>query len=197
MLVLVNFPMMIGLAVVARPLVLVMLTEKWAPSIPYMQLLCVAGLLYPLHLINLNMPQALGRSDLFLRLEIIKKVMIAINIAVTWRWGISAMIYGIIITSIISYYLNSYYNGVLIHYPIKEQVLDLLPYLIVSVLMGGAVYAPGLLQFPNHWSRLLVQIATGIFVYVFLCRAFRLKAFMDIWREMWHRMPLVRVGITR
>jgi len=197
MLGLVNFPMMIGLAVVARPLVLVMLTEKWAPSIPYLQLLCVVGLLYPLHMMNLNMLQALGRSDLFLRLEIIKKFMIAINIAVTWRWGISAMIYGIIITSIISYYLNSYYSGVLIHYPIKEQVLDLLPYLIVSVLMGSAVYAPGLLQLPNQLSRLLVQIATGIFVYVCLCRAFRLKAFMDVWREMWHRMPLVRVGITR
>ncbi len=111
MLVLVNFPMMIGLAIIARPLVLVMLTEKWAPSVPYLQLLCVAGLLFPLQLMNLNVLQALGRSDLFFRLEIIKKVMIAINIAITWRWGISAMIYGMIVNSIIAYYLNSYYNG--------------------------------------------------------------------------------------
>ena len=73
-LVLVNFPMMIGLAIIARPLVLVMLTEKWAACIPYLQLLCVAGLLFPLQLMNLNVLQALGRSDLFLRLEIIKKV---------------------------------------------------------------------------------------------------------------------------
>jgi teichuronic acid exporter len=197
MLGLVNFPMMIGLAVVARPLVLVMLTEKWAPSVPYLRLLCVAGLLYPLHLMNLNMLQALGRSDLFLRLEVIKKVMVAINIAVTWRWGITAMIYGIIITSVMSYYLNSYYNGVLIHYPTREQVRDLLPYLVASALMGGAVYAAGALQLPNQWSRLLVQVATGVIVYVCLCRAFRLKAFFDVWKEMWQRMPLVRVGITR
>lgn len=197
MLGLMNFPMMIGLAVIARPLVLVVLTEKWAPAIPYLQLLCVAGLLYPLHLMNLNMLQALGRSDLFLRLEIIKKVMIAVNIAVTWRWGISAMIYGIIVTSGISYYLNSYYSGILIEYRIKEQVLDLLPYLIVSLLMGSAVYAASLLQSPTQWSRLLVQIATGMLVYIGLCRAFRLKAFIDVAREMWHRMPIVRVGITR
>lgn len=197
MLGLLNFPIMIGLAVVSRPLVQVMLTEKWMPSVPYLRLLCVAGLLYPLHSLNLDILKALGRSDLFLRLEIIKKVMIVINIAVTWRWGISAMIYGIIITSIISYYLNSYYNGILIHYPIREQVLDLLPYLVVSVLMGSAAYVPGLLQIHNHWSVLLAQIVTGIIVYVCLCLAFRLKAFTDVWREMWQRMPSVRVGITR
>jgi O-antigen/teichoic acid export membrane protein len=196
-LVLVNFPMMIGLAIIARPLVLMLLTEKWAPSITYLQLLCVAGLLFPLHLMNLNMLQALGRSDLFLRLEIIKKVMITINIAVTWRWGISAIIYGMIVTSLIAYYLNSYYNGALISYPIREQALDLFPYLIVSLLMGSAVYAAGLLQFPGHWSTLLVQITAGVFVYVGLCRVFRLKAFMDIWQAMWDRMPIVRAGTTR
>ena len=80
-LVMMNFPLMIGLAVVARPLVLVLLTEKWVPAVPYLQLLCIAGLLFPLHLMNLNVLQALGRSDLFLRLEIIKKGMIAINIS--------------------------------------------------------------------------------------------------------------------
>ena len=89
--------MMIGLAVIARPLVLVLLTEKWAACIPYFQLLCIGGLLYPVHVMNLNVLQALGRSDLFLRLEIIKKVLIVINIAITWRWGISAIIYGIIL----------------------------------------------------------------------------------------------------
>jgi len=195
-LVLVNFPMMIGLAIVARPMVLVMLTEKWSASVPYLQLLCVAGLLFPLHLINLNALQALGRSDLFLRLEIIKKVMIAINIAITWRWGISAMIYGIIVNSIIAYYLNTYYSGILLRYPIREQLMDLIPYLIVSILMGIAVYAAGLLQFSHHWSMLLVQITTGIIIYVFLCRVFRLKAFIEIWQAILNRKPLVSAGIT-
>ncbi|MFZ5998425.1 MAG: lipopolysaccharide biosynthesis protein [Nitrospirota bacterium] len=196
-LVLVNFPLMIGLAVIARPLVLVLLTEKWAACIPYLQLLCVVGILFPLQVMNLNVLQALGRSDLFLRLEIIKKIMIVINIAITWRWGISAMIYGMIINSVISYYLNSYYNGVLVDYPLREQVLDLLPYLIVAIVMGSAVYAAGLPQFLNHWIRLLVQITAGCVLYVGLCRMLRLKAFMEIWQAMWNRMPLASVETVR
>jgi len=197
MLVLVNSPMMIGLMVIARPLVLVMLTEKWVACVPYLQLLCVGGLLYPLHLMNLNVLQALGRSDLFLRLEIIKKVMILINIAITWQWGISAMIYGMIVTSLIGYYLNSYYSGILLRYPIREQALDLFPYLVNAVLMGIAVYAAGLLQFLNHWYLLFVQITIGIVIYVCLCWLFRLTAFMSVWQAMWDRIPLVRAGTTR
>jgi teichuronic acid exporter len=196
-LVLVNFPMMIGLAAIARPLVLVMLTEKWNACIPYFQLLCISSLLYPVHLMNLNVLQALGRSDLFLRLEIIKKIMIVINIAVTWRWGISAIIYGIIFMSIIAYYLNSYYTGVLIGYPLREQLNDLFPYLFVAILMGIAVYAAGLVPFPGHWSLLLGQIITGSFIYICLCRTFRLRAFMDSWQSMWIRLSLMSAGITR
>jgi hypothetical protein len=146
---------------------------------------------------NLNVLQALGRSDLFLRLEIIKKVLIAINIAITWRWGISAMIYGIIVNSVIAYYLNSYYTGVLIGYSLREQLRDLFPYLIITLLMSGAVYAAGFMHLPNRWSVLLAQIFTGIVIYAFLCRAFRLKAFMDISRAMWDKMLLLRVRIAR
>ena len=195
-LVLVNFPMMIGLAAIARPLVLMLLTEKWAECIPYMQLFCFLGLSYPVHAINLNLLQALGRSDLFLRLEIIKKVLIVVSIAVTWRWGISAMICGRIAIGIISYYLNSYYTGVLIGYPIREQLRDLFSYLIMAALMGLMVYAAGLLPFRNLWSMLLVQITIGIVIYVGLCRLFRLSAFMGIWQTGWNKMPFLKAAIT-
>ncbi len=196
-LVLVNFPIMIGLIAVARPLVLVLLTEKWLPSVPYLQLLSLVGLLYPLHMMNLNVLQSLGRSDLFLRLEIIKKIMIVVNIAITWRWGISAMIWGMVVTSLIGYYLNCYYTGDLIRYPLGEQARDQLPYFIASALMGLAVHAVGLLQFPRQWAMLVVQIVTGVIVYVALCRALRLKAFMDMWQAMWSKMPALRTGATR
>lgn len=193
-LVFINFPIMIGLVAIARPLVLVLLSEKWAESIPYLQLLSFLGLLYPLHVINLNLLQGLGRSELFLRLEVIKKVLIIVNIALTWRWGISAMIYGMIATSVFSYYLNSYYTGVLIGYPILEQLRDLLSYLMTAALMGVVVYAAGLLPFPDHWSMLLVQITIGIVIYVCLCRLFRLTAFMEIWEMGWNKMPFLRAG---
>ncbi|OGW53951.1 MAG: hypothetical protein A2Y81_03165 [Nitrospirae bacterium RBG_13_43_8] len=190
-LIMVNFPVMIGLVVIARPLVLVLLTEKWVASIPYLQLLSLAGATYSLHLINLNLLQALGRSDLFLRLEILKKLLTVINIAITWRWGISAMIYGMIILSIFAYYLNSYYTGVLIGYPIREQLRDLFPYLIMSVFMGMAVHAVGLLAFSNHLSMLLVKIAVGIITYVGLCRLFRLTAFMEMWQVGWNKISFM------
>lgn len=194
--VLVNFPMMIGLAIVARPLVLVLLTEKWAESIPYLQLLCFAGMLYPLHMINLSLLQAMGRSDHFLRLEIIKKVLIVINIAITWRWGIYAIIIGINVTSIISYYLNSYYTGVLIGYPLREQLRDMFPSLNIAALMGMAVYIAGMISLFNNWVMLFLQITVGIVIYVSLCRMFRLTAFMEIWQAIWNRMPLVGAGTT-
>ena len=196
MLALMNFPMMIGLATIARPLVLVLLTEKWAECIPYLQLLCLVELLFPLHLINIHTLQALGRADLILRLEIIKKVLVVINIAITVRWGISAMIYGMIAMSIICYYLNSYYTGVLISYPIREQLRDLFPYLIMAVLMGVAVFSAGLLPFPNHWSMVLVQITTGTVIYVCLCWLFRLTAFTEIWKAGWNKMPILKARIA-
>jgi hypothetical protein len=142
--------------------------------------------------INLNLLESLGRSELFLRLEIIKKALIVINIAVTVRWGISAMIYGMIAMSTLSYYLNSYYTGVLIGYPIREQLFDLFPYIIMAVLMGMAVYGAGLLSFPSHWSMLLVQITTGTVIYFCLCRLFRLTAFMEIWQTAWNKMLFLR-----
>lgn len=180
-LVLVNFPVMIGLTVIARPLVLTLLTEKWVGSVLYLQLLSLAGATYALHLINLNLLQALGRSDLFLRLEIVKKVLTVINIAVTWRWGISAMIYGMIVLSLVAYYLNSYYTGILIGYNIREQIRDVSPYLATSAVMAAAVHGIGLLPFPNNLSLLVAQIISGASIYALLCRLFRLAAFMEVW----------------
>jgi len=177
---LLNFPMMIGLLVTAKPLVLVLLTEKWLPCVPYLQLLCIMGLSYPLHLINLNVLMAKGRSDLFLRLEILKKILVVIAIAVTYRWGIQAMIYGQIGVSLLAYYLNSYYTGRLIGYPLRDQVVDLLPYLGMAVAMGIGVHCIGLLPFPNNWTLLISQVLAGVIIYAALNRIFRTSAFSEI-----------------
>ncbi len=196
-LVMVNFPIMIGLSAAARPLVLVLLTERWAESVPYLQAFCFLGLLFPVHAINLNVLQALGRSDLFLRLEILKKVLIVANIVITWHWGISAMIDGMIITSILSYYLNSYYTGTLIGYRFWEQLRDLLSYLIVAGLMGIAVCAAGLFAFSNDWSMLLAQLSVGIVLYICVCRLFRLAAFMETWQAGWNKILFVMAKPAR
>jgi len=180
MLVMINFPMMIGLAIVARPLVLILLTEKWAPCIPYLQLLCAVGMLYPLHAINLNVLMAQGRSDLFFRLEILKKILLVVAIAVTYRWGIMALIYGQIGTSCIAYVLNSYYSGKMLDYPITEQIKDLLPSLALACIMGGGVYALHYTPIVNQSMLLLIQIMTGIVLYAVLSYVFRIASFMEV-----------------
>lgn len=180
LLALVNFPLMIGIMVTAKPMVLVLLTGKWLPCVPYLQLLCVVGLLYPMHALNLNVLTAKGRSDLFLRLEVLKKILVVISIAVTYRWGIQAMIYGQIGVSLLAYYLNTYYTGRLIGYPLREQIFDLLPYLGMAAVMGIGVYSLQLLQFPNNWSLLISQVLAGVIIYLALSRIFKISAFLEI-----------------
>ncbi|MCX5807670.1 MAG: lipopolysaccharide biosynthesis protein [Proteobacteria bacterium] len=175
----VNFPLMIGLATVARPLVLVLLTEKWLPCVPYLQLLCMVGLLYPLHAINLSVLVAQGRSDLFFRLEILKKMLGVALIVLTFHWGISVMISGQIVGSIICYFLNSYYTGKFLDYPIVEQLRDLLHSLILSVLMAGGIHVITFLSISQQPFLLIAQIVTGIVLYVVLCRLTKLPSFME------------------
>lgn len=180
MLVMINFPMMIGLAIVAKPLVLLLLTEKWTPCIPYLQLLCVVGMLYPLHVINLNVLLAQGRSDLFFRLEILKKILVVIAITLTYRWGIIAMIYGQIVTSCLAYFLNAYYTGKMLDYPITEQIQDLIPSLVLAGIMGSGVYALKYTSISNQLALLSAQIMTGIVIYTGTCYIFRISSFMEI-----------------
>ncbi|NOY52647.1 MAG: lipopolysaccharide biosynthesis protein [Deltaproteobacteria bacterium] len=177
---LVNFPMMIGLIVTARPLVLVLLGKRWEPAVPFLQMLAIVGLFYPLSMVNLNVLLANGRSDLMFRLEIIKKSMVALNIGITWRWGIKAIIAGQIVTAITSYYLNSYKNGDLIAYPFKAQVTDLLPYMGVAGMMGGAVYMLHRLPFMNDAIMLMSQVVVGGILYVVVCRICRLAMFEEV-----------------
>jgi O-antigen/teichoic acid export membrane protein len=176
----VNFPLMIGMAVVAKPLVLVVLTDKWLPCVPYLQLLCIAGILYPLHVINLNVLMAQGRSDLFFRLEIYKKATITAAICITAPWGIMAMIYGQIATSTFAYYLNSYYTGRLISYPASEQIKNCFPILSLASLMGFFVFLAGYIPLKNNLALLFSQVSIGIILYISFCSIMRIPSFVEI-----------------
>lgn len=188
-LVMINFPLMIGLAVVARPLVLVVLTRKWEACIPYIQLLCVGGALLPLSMIHLYALSAQGRSDLFLRLEIIKRALVAVSVALTFRYGIVALLLGDIIVSLVSCGLNSYYSVRLIGYSWKEQILDLLPYLGISALMGVCVWLAGRLPWGGDFGQLAVGLATGIIVYVLGCWFCKVSAFSEACEVVTSRIP--------
>lgn len=190
-----NFPVMIGLLVVSKSLVSVLLTDKWLPCVPYLQLLCVVGLMYPLHAINLNLLNALGRSDLFFRLEVIKKIMVVGNISITWRFGIETMIYGQIIISILAYYLNSYYTAKLIDYTLKEQLLDLSPALGVAISMGACIYNVQLIPNVSQLLILVLQVTLGVVIYCLLALLFRLSAFIELTDSARYRIKMRKVNI--
>jgi O-antigen/teichoic acid export membrane protein len=193
-LVFLNCPVMIGLAVVAGPLVKVLLTEKWMTCVPYLRVLCVLGLLLPLQILNLNILTAKGRSDLFLRLEIIKKLLTVINIAVTYRWGVMAMIWGQVVGSVLSYYLNSYYVARFIQYTAIEQIRDVSPYFVCAGVMGAAVFLLHHIPFASDVILLLAQILCGFMLYALLSAVFRLPAFSESWSLVRRRLPFVHCG---
>ena len=133
-------PLSVLLIVVAKPFVILLLTEKWAPMIPYMQLLFVTGILYPIHAVNVQVLKAIGKSDLNFRLEIIKNCLRIINILVMYRFGVVFIIIGEIIVSILSLIVNTYYTKRLLFYGIFEQLNDIRPILLSAAISGLAGY---------------------------------------------------------
>lgn len=150
------FPLMGILMVVAKPLIAFLLTDKWLPAAPYLQLLCLSGMLYPIHAINLNLLQVKGRSDLFLRLEIIKKILGVTILGCAIPFGVSGMCLGTVITSYLCLVINTYYTGKLINLGFFKQAVDLLPTLILTAISVLGGYA-GMIQL-NHS---LAQIICG------------------------------------
>jgi O-antigen/teichoic acid export membrane protein len=190
MLIFINAPVMIGLAVVAKSLVLVLLTEKWLPCVPYLQLLCIVGLLLPLHTLNLNILMAKGRSDLFLRLEIIKKVLLVLNIAILWRWGIVPIIGGQMVLSVLAFFLNSYYTGKLLNYNAFAQIKDVAIYCVLALIMGVVVHLVEYLPVMNAALLLVVQIMLGMVVYLLMSKFFNPPAFSEAWYAIRHKIAI-------
>ena len=174
-----NFPVLTGLACVAVPLVKVLLTDKWLPCAPYIQLLCWAGALYPLHVIHLSALVAQGRSDLYFRLEVIKKCLVVLGLLLTFHWGIQAMIIGEVVVSVICYFLNGFYTVRLLSYSWKEQLQDLLPYIALSALMAVIVTGVSAFGFQNQFALLAVQVSAGVVAYVLGCQLWRVSAFVE------------------
>jgi teichuronic acid exporter len=177
---LVNFPLMIGLAVIARPLVLSILTEKWEDCITYFQLFCLSGLVSPLTGVNINVIIALGRSDIYLRLEIIKKVLIILSITITWSIGLFAMICGITLYNFIFFFLSSYYLNKITSYSIKSLLQSTISKLSIAVCMGLIVLALNFISIANNWIMLFIQTIAGFVSYSFLCWIFQNKEFAEI-----------------
>jgi teichuronic acid exporter len=174
----ITFVLMLGMAAVAEPMIITLIGEKWRNSIVYLQMLCVIGMLYPLHALNLNMLSVLGRSDLFLKLEIIKKVLAIPTIIIGVFFGIKIMLLGMMVNSIVSYYLNSYWSGKLIDYSMKEQIQDILPAFLLALSASIIVYFGGLILPFGFLIKLVVQILFGCLLIIFFSERFRLDSYL-------------------
>lgn len=162
-------PCMIGLAAIANPLVEILLTDKWLPCVPFMQLSCIAFIFYPIHTANLTAINALGRSDISLKLEIIKKTIAIITLLITIPLGIYAMAIGQVIQTIIISFINAYPNKKLMDYSYFEQIKDLMPSFILSMTMGVIVWFFHFIHI-QQVVLLIVQIISGIGIYVLLAK---------------------------
>lgn len=177
----VNITAMLGLAAISKQLIVTLIGVKWIGATPYLQLLCIVGLFYPLHPINLNIITSMGRSDLFLRLEIIKKLLAIPVILLGVFTSVLNMILGMIVISLISIYINSYYTKVLINYSIKEQFIDISGSLLLGFFMGSFVFAIGLLlkDAGHQFMVLSFQVVSGIVITIAVSTVFKMNEYLE------------------
>lgn len=190
---LITFVLMLGLAATAKPLILSLIGEQWLPCVLFLQIICLQMMLYPLHSLNLNMLQVQGRSDLFLKLEIIKKIiaigplLLGIFVNIYWMLG------GSVVTGCIAYYLNAYYSGPFLNYSIKEQIKDILPSFGVAVVMAVPVYAMSFIPL-NPFILLPLQIVAGAIITISICEATKLPEYIEL---KGIAMPIINKVIKR
>ncbi len=169
-------PLMMGLLFCAEPIVRLLLTDKWLPCVPYLRIFCFTYMFYPIHTANLNAIKAMGRSDLFLKLEIIKKVVGLILLFITMRISVMAMAYSLIFSGILSQIINSWPNWKLLNYNYLEQLRDILPSICISVFMGVCVYFIGFLSLPTL-LQLIIQVIVGAIIYIVASIVLKLEEF--------------------
>ena len=167
-------PLMMGLAFCAEPIVRLVLTDKWLPCVPYLQIFCITYMFYPIHTANLNAIKAMGRSDLFLKLEVAKKTIGMILLVSTMWFGVMAMACSLLFSTVTSMIINSWPNKKLLNYSFREQIQDILPAILIALLMGAAVYAISLFRLPDI-AIIFIQIPLGAMLYIVFSIMFKLE----------------------
>ena len=181
-------PIMMGLAFTAEPFVRLVLTDKWLPCVPYLRIFCIAFMFQPIHTANLNAIKAMGRSDLFLILEIIKKVIGITVLVITVNISVMALAYSMLFTNVTSQIINSWPNRKLLGYSYLNQMRDILPAILLAVFMGGCVYLVGYIDLES-WQTLLIQVPLGAAIYVGGSKLLKLDSFdylLKLIREALH-----------
>lgn len=183
------FPIMFGMAVLARPLVIVLVTDKWEACIPYLQVLCFAVILNPIHSLNYNLLQTKGRADLRLRVEIVQKILCIIMLIVAVPFGIMAMCIGSVAVAFLSLVINTYYTGKLIHVGLLKQLADMLPSFLYSASMAVLVWI-SVREIPSLPLQLITGTLTGAVYYIIVSKLTKSKDFsyvLQLVRDNFHK----------
>jgi len=188
----ITFAIMMGMAAIARPMIITLIGEKWLPCAEYLQLLCLGAMLFPLHALNLNILNVKGRSDLFLKLEIFKKVLAIPVILIGVILGIRAMLLGMIVLSVTAYFINSFYSGRLISYPVREQISDIMPSFLLSLFVSIAVYSMTMIPNVPPVLLLLTQVTILCLMTIALAKAFRLRSYDEVRNIIVDKVPKLK-----
>lgn len=173
-------PMMMGLAFTAESLVSLILTDKWLPCVPFLRIFCINYMFYPIHTSNLNAIKAMGRSDLFLKLEVVKKI-VGLSLLLSTMWlGVMAMAYSLLVSSVLSQIINSWPNRKLLNYGYIEQMKDILPGICLAVGMGVCIGFVSLVNLPAVVI-LSIQVIMGAGIYIGGSAILRLDSFQYLW----------------
>lgn len=160
-------PVLIGLVVTSDTLVRMIYTDKWAGSVPYVIIFSMVYLVYPIHTTNLNVINAVGRSDLVFKLEIIKDTFGLLMLFVTAKISVYAIAVGALISGVFSLFVNAWPNKDIIGYSVLMQIKDIIPNFLLASIMGLTVYFVGEI-ISIYWFRLIMQVFVGIIVYLFI-----------------------------
>ncbi|MGA9211887.1 lipopolysaccharide biosynthesis protein [Kaistella sp.] len=167
-------PIIVIMAIEADPIVVFLFTDKWLPVVPIFQIICFTGVLYPIHLYNLLVLQVRGRSDLFLKLEIVKKVILTIIIVTTLFFGFYELLWGQLIFSVIALLINTHYAGRMLGYNVIQQMKDILPIFAFAAIMGVSIYfLDGLFVKYGDFIRILMTTTIGFAIYILTSLLFK------------------------
>lgn len=169
-------PLMMGLAFCAEPVVTLVLTEKWLPCVPFLRIFCITYMFWPVHTANLNAIKAMGHSDWFLKLEIIKTAVCIGALLATVNIGVTEIAYGALFTSAASQIINAWPNKKLLGYGYLEQVRDFAPGILLAVAMGVCVYFIGCIPLPTAVT-LVIQVVSGAVIYFGASYVLKLEEF--------------------
>lgn len=173
------FPLLVGLFVLCDSLVLLLFTEKWSGAILFLRIFCIAQILMPIQIINIQAIMSLGFSDIILRMELRKKIIEVVILAVSVFGGVEAIAWGVVLYNAVCIYINLSPNRKLLGYGIREQIVDVAPTFLISVFMGAFIYIVGFLSF-GMLMLLFIQILCGVIFYLVSCYIFKVESFFYI-----------------